>query len=321
MKAKVFRPTLDDVENLSYGNRARNKRGTGSKYVCHRLNQTERTLYTLAKRHGYLSIRGTGYRKNRKGSPVCNTFRQRCDALECLCIMIEKRTTTGASKSGTSKSNTSNTSNTSDGGDRLVIDFSTLRVKDDTLFVKKIVNVIQMKYPQFNNDDIHSDDNKEKTTFTIQDHCRNCSIRWEDVKKNPIWGVEERLLVIHCDDRDVLKNVAVDILKESRSLSFETMIVDCEQEEEHQSRRMRNSIVYYDGGDGGCNASSTAEAHSTSTSTSTNTSINNHLDNKEEIQGFSTSTREGVILAESKNLRVNIVNSDDDDGEIDWNDI
>lgn len=78
---KVFRANLDDVENLSYGRGAKKQRGTGSRFTCHRLNRDERRIFDQAKRDGYVTVRGTGYRKNRKGSPVVNTFRQRCDAL------------------------------------------------------------------------------------------------------------------------------------------------------------------------------------------------------------------------------------------------
>lgn len=42
MKVKG-RPSLDDVERLSRGQAAR-KRGTGSRAVCHRLNESERKV-------------------------------------------------------------------------------------------------------------------------------------------------------------------------------------------------------------------------------------------------------------------------------------
>mmetsp|Transcript_3531 Transcript_3531/g.4685 ORF Transcript_3531/g.4685 Transcript_3531/m.4685 type:complete len:229 (+) Transcript_3531:56-742(+) len=191
MKERVFRPNLDDVERLSYGNGAK-KRGTGSKYVCHRLNQNERRLYDLAKEAGFLSIKGTGYRKERKGSPLCNTFRQRCDALEKLCIIIEKRIE----------------------GDRILIDFSTLRVKNDSPHVSLVMeNVLKTKYP-----DLYK---------IAQNHCKNSKVDWEKVQMNPIWGVNERFVQINCD-RDVARSLAVDVLKES--LCFHKKIIDRENE-------------------------------------------------------------------------------------------
>ena len=41
---------------------------------------------------GYLAVRGTGYRKERKGNPLPNIFRQWCDAKEVPCIVIEQVT-------------------------------------------------------------------------------------------------------------------------------------------------------------------------------------------------------------------------------------
>ena len=179
---KVFRPTLDDVERISLGKGAR-KRGTGSRYVCHRLNQDERRLYEQAKQNNYLMVKGTAYRRERKGSPVCNTFRQRCDALEQICIIIEKHSF----------------------GDRIKIDLSTLRVQDDAGCVSQIWTLLSTKYPDL--------------ISNVQDQSQGLKINWDDVQKNPIWDVKERLIVIECDDRLVVKSLAEDLLKES--LQFE----------------------------------------------------------------------------------------------------
>ena len=73
---KVFRPHLDDVERLSYGKGAKRQRGTGSRYVCHRLNRDERQIYDNAKLSQILMTKGNGYRKSRKGSPLSNIWRQ-----------------------------------------------------------------------------------------------------------------------------------------------------------------------------------------------------------------------------------------------------
>jgi hypothetical protein len=179
---KVFRPHLDDVERLSFGKGAKRNRGTGSRDVCHRLNRDERTSYDLAKKAGYLTVRGTGYRKERKGSPLCNTYRQRCDALEEICIIVEKRSDQ----------------------DMIVIDFSTLRVVDDAQFVSLVVkNVFQAKYPDLQLD-IENQDTKTSVAAPIE---------WDAVKTKPIWGVNERLITVDCD-RDVAKALAIDILKE-----------------------------------------------------------------------------------------------------------
>lgn len=105
------RPTLDDVERISRGDAAKS-RGTGSRRIPHRLNAEERKQYDIAKQKGFLTVRGTGYRKERKGSPLANTFRQWCDASAKMCVVIEQ----GFG---------------SDAVDTVLVDFSTLR-SDDT---------------------------------------------------------------------------------------------------------------------------------------------------------------------------------------------
>merc|ERR1719148_313248 len=178
MRSKVWRPNLDDVERLSYGKGAKSKRGTGNRNICHRPNMNERKLYELAKRSGFLSVRGTGYRKERKGSPVCNTYRQRCDALHEICIIIEKRMEY----------------------DTVLIDFSTLRVMDDTEYVALLAeNVLKAKYPEltYEYSNIHSK-----------------PIDWDAVQTKPIWGIDERLIKVDCS-RDEARSLALDVVTES----------------------------------------------------------------------------------------------------------
>jgi hypothetical protein len=66
------------------------KRGTGSRAVPHRLNSMERAEFDLAKQKLYVCVRGSGYRRERGDSPLCNIFRQRCDALAIPCVSIER---------------------------------------------------------------------------------------------------------------------------------------------------------------------------------------------------------------------------------------
>ena len=83
------RPSLDDVERISKGQAAK-KRGVGSRAVCHRLNEMERKEFDLAKKLGFVQLRGTGYRRERKGSPLANIHRQLCDALARPCVEIHR---------------------------------------------------------------------------------------------------------------------------------------------------------------------------------------------------------------------------------------
>ena len=73
--ARPWRPEMDDVDRLSKGGAAK-RRGTGSFHIPHRLNSDERPVYEAAKKKGYLQVRGTGYRKGRKGHPLPNIYRQ-----------------------------------------------------------------------------------------------------------------------------------------------------------------------------------------------------------------------------------------------------
>ncbi|OEU06447.1 hypothetical protein FRACYDRAFT_200782 [Fragilariopsis cylindrus CCMP1102] len=226
VRPKVFRPDLDDVERLSYGKGAKKQRGTGSKYHCHRLNQEERKLFELAKKKScgnsnssgnsfyssFLTVRGNGYRKNRKGSPLHNIFRQRCDALEELCVIVEKRN--------------SGSSGSAD-GDRLMIDFSTLRVRNDTKFLSMILeNVLKAKYPDLYHNllmmkhEEEVDEKCDRVVGTAGDALIRTPIDWETVKTKPIWAVNERLLIVPCD-RDIAKELAIDILKESSNFVFD----------------------------------------------------------------------------------------------------
>ena len=75
---------------LSEG-RAAKTRGTGSRQVPHRLNTEEVKVFKLAKEKGFLTVKGSGYRRERKGSPLANIYRQWCDAMARPCIMIEQQ--------------------------------------------------------------------------------------------------------------------------------------------------------------------------------------------------------------------------------------
>lgn len=76
----AWRPSLDDVERISRGQPART-RGTGSRAVPHRLNRDEREAYNRAQRNGFLEIfDNLAHRRERKGAPLFNIWRQWCDA-------------------------------------------------------------------------------------------------------------------------------------------------------------------------------------------------------------------------------------------------
>jgi hypothetical protein len=101
-----WRPTVNDVERISWGKPAKQK-GTGSRGVPHRLNEEERFLFDQARRKGFLEINGSGWRKQRRDAPLLNTYRSLCDARGQASIILHKGST---------------------GVDELVVDLSPLRV-------------------------------------------------------------------------------------------------------------------------------------------------------------------------------------------------
>lgn len=85
------RPSTSDVERISWGKPAK-KKGTGSRGVPHRLNEEERKQFDMAIRKGFLQIHGSGWRKQRRGSPILNSWRNWCDARCHPSIVLHKST-------------------------------------------------------------------------------------------------------------------------------------------------------------------------------------------------------------------------------------
>lgn len=87
----IWRPNREDVDRISRGQAAK-QRGTGSRAVPHRLNEEERRSYEQAIEQGYVSLgSNAGHRRERKGSPLFNTWRMWCDARGVPAIMFVKR--------------------------------------------------------------------------------------------------------------------------------------------------------------------------------------------------------------------------------------
>jgi len=107
-REKCWRPTIQDVERISFGKPAK-KKGTGSRGVPHRLNEDERILFDQARRKGFLEVNGSGWRSERRDAPLVNTYRSLCDAKGQAFIALHKGNT---------------------GVDELVVDISPLRVPD-----------------------------------------------------------------------------------------------------------------------------------------------------------------------------------------------
>ena len=108
-RQKCWRPTVSDVERISWGKPAK-KKGTGSRGVPHRLNHDdERRQFDQARRKGFLEVGGSGWRKTRRGSPLVNSYRSLCDAKAQVCMILHKG---------------------NEGIDELVVDLSPLRLPE-----------------------------------------------------------------------------------------------------------------------------------------------------------------------------------------------
>lgn len=114
-REKCWRPDLPDVERISWGKPAK-KKGTGSRGVPHRLNNDERLLFDQARRKGFLEIGGSGWRSQRRDTPLLNTYRSLCDARGQAVIVLHKGNT---------------------GLDELVVDLSPLRLPNQFEYVAK----------------------------------------------------------------------------------------------------------------------------------------------------------------------------------------
>lgn len=107
-RSGCFRPTVDDVERISWGQPARRK-GTGSRGVPHRLDANERLLWDIARERGFLQVEGSGWRSQRREAPLLNSYRSLCDARGQAMLVVHKGNT---------------------GMDELVVDLSPLRTPE-----------------------------------------------------------------------------------------------------------------------------------------------------------------------------------------------
>ena len=146
LQMQSARPTLDDVERISYGQAAK-KRGTGSRNVPHRLNEMERKEWEVAKKRRYLQLRGTGWRRERGDSPLQNIYRQLCDALNVPCIVVARGV---LAKKDISSGSDSGSDRDGDIVDIVTIDFSTLRtisIDEPLAHVRSLLRDNEAQFP------------------------------------------------------------------------------------------------------------------------------------------------------------------------------
>lgn len=229
-REKVWRPSLEDVERISQGLAAKS-RGVGSRAVCHRLNQEERKVYELAKRLGYLAVKGTGYRKERKGSPLINTFRQWCDARGVCFVRLEKQ---GGSSSHSHDTNPTNTSS-SGLSDTVIIDLSPLRIRDDSSIVDEVLALAN----QLIVDSSNGNSSGQEIIITGNNFQQKEEVDQEAIETQPIWAVRERELRVSCSREDA-KELASELAK---ALGLK-VAKKSGQKKERMKRRSKNQTLY-----------------------------------------------------------------------------
>ncbi len=164
-RQKCWRPTVQDVERISWGKPAK-KKGTGSRGVPHRLNHDEeRKLFDQARRKGFLEVVGSGWRSQRREAPLINTYRSLCDARGQVCIVLHKGNT-GLD-------------------DELVIDLSPLRLPDTfESLAEDVISFIDLPVENSNFDlEVTPDkDNVEEGDDEAEDEAKDDAdlVAWED---------------------------------------------------------------------------------------------------------------------------------------------
>lgn len=218
------RPSLDDVERLSKGQAATRKgKGKGSRKVCHRLNEMERKEFDLAKQRGYLQLRGTGYRKERKGSPLANIHRQLADAKIKPCIQIQRGSGVNAY-------------------DIIAIDVSTLRSK---AYFKALVSFLLEIYIK-NKENLENEKENEKITENIEEYKATLINKWEVLHEyteeekwdtNPIWDLPLLTFEYKCTDRKIGKEIAAEIANIFENINFDQDDISAEVELTHLKKK------------------------------------------------------------------------------------
>ncbi|KAL3794713.1 hypothetical protein ACHAWO_012360 [Cyclotella atomus] len=143
-----WRPDIRDVEKISWGMPAK-KKGTGSRGTPHRLNEEERRAFDQARRQGFLQVKGSSWRSQRRDAPLLNSYRSLMDARGRPAIVLHKLNPT---------------SGITDGEDMLVVDLSTLRYPDE--FGDIAQKVKERVYSELQ---IRADENVEKISAEEED--------------------------------------------------------------------------------------------------------------------------------------------------------
>jgi len=159
-------------------------------------------MYEVAKKKQFLETRGTGFRRDRGGNPVKNTWRQYCDSAAMCCIHVEQGFGDGAV-------------------DRVAVDFTTLRVPNMEP-AKNIALDLVAKYnvePCVDDEDDDLMITEEGETEGEEEVQRLVTVKGTKTDgrgplyQSPIWAIREDRLVFQTPDRAEAKKVAKELAK------------------------------------------------------------------------------------------------------------
>ena len=146
-------------------------------------------MYNIAKKRGWLVLRGSGYRRERKASPLANIYRQYCDAMNIPCVVI-------------SNTPTATTTTTA------MIDISTLRVAAavEDRFAQEILHTCTTGIE--NTCTVTATEGLQWSPFMVilpveEENGGGDSHR----TTAPIWQIKPRMVCFDCTDSTVAKQV------------------------------------------------------------------------------------------------------------------
>lgn len=167
---------------------------------------TYKQTYNTAKKMGFVQLRGTGYRRERKGSPLANIHRQLCDALGRACIEVHRGLGTDAT-------------------DEVIVDLSPFRpveAAELAMALEVCMNVEKeflLPLPAADGaaaegaQEAKTEVGNENEDLLAKWHETHTSFAEEDWQKKPVWELPVLSYIYDCTgrDRNLAKKVAQEV--------------------------------------------------------------------------------------------------------------
>lgn len=167
---------MRDVEKISWGMPAK-KKGTGSRGTPHRLNEEERRAFDQAKRQGFLQVKGSSWRAQRRDAPLLNSYRSLMDARGRPAIVLHKLNPS---------------SGKADGEDVLIVDLSPLRYPEEfenvAQKVKELVST-ELDIQAKENVEELADNDENETIEELSDDFDNAMYETRPIYQIPAYSI------------------------------------------------------------------------------------------------------------------------------------